>query len=37
MSPTADAKVVLDTNVLLVANGKHADVSDDCVLACIDR
>lgn len=37
MSPTADAKVVLDTNVLLVANGKHADVSDDCVLACIDH
>lgn len=27
--------VVIDTNVLLVANGQHADVSDDCVEKCI--
>ncbi len=28
---------VVDTNVLLVANGKHPDVSPQCVLECIDR
>jgi hypothetical protein len=26
--------VVIDTNVILVANGQHADVRDDCVAAC---
>ncbi len=29
--------VVIDTNVLLVANGAHDDVSADCRKACIDR
>ena len=29
--------VVVDTNVLVVANGSHADVSPDCVIACVDR
>ncbi len=29
--------VVIDTNVLLVANGAHDDVSDGCRRACIDR
>lgn len=28
--------VVIDTNVLVVANGRHEPASDDCVLACID-
>ena len=28
-------KVVIDTNVLLVANQQHSDVSADCVIACI--
>lgn len=28
-------KAIVDTNVLLVANGQHADVSSDCVEACI--
>lgn len=28
-------KVVIDTNVLLVANGQHPDVSEDCVIACV--
>lgn len=28
-------KVVVDTNVLLVANGQHGDVSLDCEAACI--
>ena len=28
---------VIDTNVLLVANGQHADVSADCVTACVQR
>lgn len=28
-------KAVVDTNVLLVANGQHADVSSDCVETCI--
>ena len=31
--PTA----VIDTNVLLVANGSHADVSDACRKACVQR
>jgi len=30
-------RAVVDTNVVLVANGSHADVSPDCVDACIDR
>ena len=30
-------KVVVDTNVLLVANGLHAKVSPDCVIACVKR
>lgn len=28
---------VIDTNVLLVANGQHADVSEDCVIDCVQR
>lgn len=31
------AEVVVDTNVLLVAEGKHPDVSEECVLSCIAR
>lgn len=27
---------VIDTNVLLVANGSHQDASDDCMKACIE-
>ncbi|RCW76254.1 hypothetical protein [Pseudorhodoferax soli] len=30
-------KAVIDTNVLLVANGDHADVSADCIEACVRR
>jgi len=30
-------KAVIDTNVLLVANKQHADVSDECVETCIRR
>lgn len=30
-------KAVIDTNVLLVANGQHADVSEDCVIECVQR
>ncbi len=30
-------KAVVDTNVLLVANGQHPDVSPECVQACVDR
>lgn len=30
-------KAVIDTNVLLVANGQHADVSTDCVIECVQR
>lgn len=30
-------KAVIDTNVLLVANGQHADVSEDCVNECVRR
>lgn len=29
--------LVVDTNVILVANRQHADVSDDCVAACAAR
>jgi len=31
------AEVVVDTNVLLVAEGMHDDVSEECVLACVQR
>ena len=30
-------RVVIDTNVLLVANQQHADVSTDCVTECVQR
>jgi hypothetical protein len=30
-------KAVIDTNVLLVANGQHGDVSEDCVSECVKR
>lgn len=30
-------KAVIDTNVLLVANGQHGDVSEDCIAECIQR
>ncbi len=30
-------KAVIDTNVLLVANGQHPDVSPDCVIECVLR
>lgn len=30
-------RAVIDTNVLLVANGQHADVSPDCVIECVLR
>lgn len=30
-------KAVIDTNVLLVANGQHSEVSEDCVIACVNR
>ena len=30
-------KAVIDTNVLLVANGQHVDVSPECVKECIHR
>lgn len=30
-------RAVIDTNVLLVANGQHADVSGDCITACVSR
>ena len=30
-------KAVIDTNVLLVANGDHADVSEACVSECAQR
>ena len=30
-------KAVIDTNVLLVANGDHADVSADCTIECVRR
>lgn len=30
-------RAVIDTNVLLVANGQHSDVSEDCVAECVNR
>lgn len=30
-------KVVIDTNVLLVANQQHSDISTECVTSCIER
>lgn len=30
-------QVVIDTNVLLVANRQHPDVSGQCVIACVQR
>lgn len=30
-------KAVIDTNVLLVANHQHDDVSEDCVIECVQR
>lgn len=30
-------RAVVDTNVVLVANAAHAEVSPDCVLACVER
>ena len=30
-------KAVIDTNVLLVANGQHADVSPECVMKCVQQ
>lgn len=30
-------QAVIDTNVLLVANRQHADVSEDCVIECVRR
>lgn len=30
-------KAVIDTNVLLVANGQHDDVSENCVAECVKR
>lgn len=30
-------QAVIDTNVLLVANGQHSDVSQDCVVECVRR
>lgn len=30
-------RAVVDTNVLLVANGDHADVSEDCISECVRR
>lgn len=30
-------KAVIDTNVLLVANGQHADISPACVVECVKR
>lgn len=29
--------VVVDTNVLLVANEQHQDISEECVLACVQK
>ena len=31
------SKAVIDTNVLLVANGQHDDVSPECVTECVHR
>jgi hypothetical protein len=30
-------RAVIDTNVLLVANGRHADISPECVIECVAR
>lgn len=30
-------RVVIDTNVLLVANGAHREASPECVVACVDH
>ena len=30
-------RAVIDTNVLLVANGQHVDVSEGCVIECVKR
>ncbi len=30
-------KAVIDTNVLLIANGQHSEVSPACVIACIEQ
>ena len=30
-------RAVIDTNVLLVANGQHVDVSEGCVIECVRR
>ena len=30
-------KVVVDTNVLLVANGQHPDISEECIQSCVER
>lgn len=30
-------RAVIDTNVLLVANGQHTDVLEDCVIECVKR
>ena len=30
-------RAVVDTNVLLVANGQHADISEECVQACVEQ
>jgi hypothetical protein len=30
-------RAVIDTNVLLVANGQHDDISPDCVIECVQR
>ena len=30
-------KAIIDTNVLLVANGQHAEASPKCVEQCVDR
>lgn len=30
-------KAIIDTNVLLVANYQHADVSPECVIECVER
>ncbi|MGD0546847.1 MAG: hypothetical protein ABR991_03375, partial [Terracidiphilus sp.] len=32
----AGSPAVVDTNVLLVANGQHPDVSPECVIACVE-
>jgi hypothetical protein len=29
--------LVVDTNVILVANGSHEDISPECVISCVQR